>query len=100
MQQKNFGFDNNNEDIEKEAVLKFKNEVCNVWFINNASDKVTDEDIDFKEFAGKFKSIYDLNCEIMGTHKYGSPKFSNIINSKDKIDILNLFASAYKTYMR
>lgn len=81
-------FDNNNEDIKEEAVLKFKNDVCNVWFINNASKKVTDEDIDFEEFAGKFKSIYDLNCEIMGTHKYGSPKFSNIINSKDKIDII------------
>lgn len=81
-------FDNNNNDIEQEAVLKFKNEVCNVWFINNASGKVTDEDIDFEEFADKFYSIYELNCEIMGTHKYGSPKFSNIINSKDKIDII------------
>ena len=86
---KNFWiFDNNNKDTEQEAVLKFKNDVCNVWFINNASDKVTDKHIDFEEFAGKFQSIYELNCEIMGTHKYGFTKFNNIINSKDKIDII------------
>lgn len=90
--------DPSNNDIQETATLKAKNDVCNIWFIDNAKNIVPESSINFDTLAQKFKSIYELNIQIMGTHKYTQKSHNYFINPCKKIDLIvqDIFYDANK----
>lgn len=99
--------DYKSEKINFECVAVGKN--CYIWFSDsnneltkkeffNETGGINGEDCSFQVLADKFDSICDLMKKYFGSHEFTSKKFNNIINSKEKINIIvsDLYADASK----
>ena len=94
--------DDNPEDYKSEkfnfeCVAVGKN--CYIWFSDsnneltkkeffNETGGINGDDCSFQVLADKFDSICDLMKKYFGSHEFTSKKFNNIINSKEKINII------------
>ena len=96
-QKKNFFLaTDDNSFVEKEAVCKAFNEVCNVWYVSSSLDSNSNNDfIDgylttttFNNIAAKVKTFIKAEEELCGSHIYTSTRWSNVIDPKDKIDVI------------
>lgn len=78
--------DNNHKNQPCEAVCKAVGKKCNVWFINNAPNVVTESALDninaFQKYAEKFDFIREAEEEILGESYYNSKviysKYNNV----------------------
>lgn len=72
-----------------EAVLKASNDYCNVWYIDNLPETLTEpNDENFSQLASKFESIYQPVMEIFGSHQYTNKIDNCFIDPCEKIDII------------
>jgi len=81
--------DENDKQVftKKTAVCKANGQYCNVLFIKDTS-LVAESDIDFAKIAENFDAIYEKETSIVGTNRYETKVYSNLIDPMAKIDVI------------
>lgn len=75
-----------NKYKQETFTCKYVGEHCIVWYLPKTGISISNKDC--QDLGNKFDSIYEMEENLIGTHKYESCIYNNVISSQEKIDLI------------